>query len=417
MTSLTTWLLTEGRAQHSSAELLAGFSRRLVATGVPVWRLHCHVLMLHPQLRGTTLLWYADRPGVAVIERPHGSEFQDEYRLSPIAAIIDQGAPGVRERLETQAPPWRYPILGELKAQGVTDYLALPVRLTVDRLGSLTLATCRPGGFSDDDLKRIEGAMPALGVLLENLEVQRLAARLLDLYVGRDAGARILSGDIRRGTNASLTAALWYCDLRGFTALSERLAREDVVAMLNGYFEVMAEAVQSRGGEILKFIGDAMLAVFPLGEAAIDGPAAALVTALALDAARDAVAGLARLNAERSAWGQPVLYCGIGLHFGEVMYGNIGAINRQDFTVVGPAVNLLTRIEGLCKRLERPALASAAFAARCPHPLDSLGFQPVRGLAEPVEVFGVPPADEFSREQDRDGTVPSHRDPAPENRG
>ncbi|CAK0752537.1 hypothetical protein CCP1ISM_4770001 [Azospirillaceae bacterium] len=183
---------------------------------------------------------------------------------------------------------------------------------------------------------------------------------------------------------------LWYCDLRGFTSMSERLPREDVVAILNSYFEVMGEAVQSRGGEILKFVGDGMLAIFPLDGPTAGGPAGSIATGLALDAGRDAVAGLARLNAERSAWGQPTLQCGIGLHLGDVMYGNIGAANRLDFTVIGPAVNLVTRIEGLCKRLDRPLLTSAVFAACCPSPLLSLGFQPVRGLTEPVEVFGLP---------------------------
>ncbi len=387
--TLTHWVMTEGREIRETPALMDAFCRRLLAAGAPVWRVNWQILMLHPQLRGTTLIWHCDRPEVLVLERPHGSEHTEDYRQSPLRAVIEDGVEGLRHRLEVLEPPWPYHILGELKAAGATDYAAMPVRFSGGRRTCVTFATRRPGGFSVADLALFDGTLAVLGLLLEKLEFSRLAASLLDIYVGRHAGARILSGDIRRGTNASLRAVLWYCDLRGFTSLADRLPREEVIALLNGYFEVMGSTVQSHGGEILKFIGDAMLAIFPLGDGEPEPVIDRAAVGLALAAARAAILGLAGLNAERAAWGQPIMHCGIALHLGDVMYGNIGAPDRLDFTVIGRAVNLVTRLEGLCKTLDRPLLTSAAFAESCDTPLLSCGFQPLRGLRDPVEVFTV----------------------------
>ena len=398
---LTDWLMTEARDIHGTPALLDAFCRQLLAIGLPLWRVNWQIVMLHPQLRGTTLIWYHDQPEVVVLERPHGSEFTDDYLLSPVKAVIEDGAEGVRQRFEGLNGPWLYPIFTKLKAQGATDYVAMPVPFSGGRRTCATFATRRAGGFTLADLALIDGLLAALGLLQEKLEFERLAQGLLDIYVGRQAGARILSGDIRLGSNASMRAVLWYCDLRGFTTLAERLPREEIVALLNGYFEIMGNAVHARGGEILKFIGDAMLAIFPLTETPFGGLASeggesngetavtSVICRLALDAARGALDGLRRFNAERAAWGQPTLQCGIAIHLGDVMYGNIGAPTRLDFTVIGSAVNLVTRLESLCKRFDRFVVASSEFAKQEPLEWLSLGFQPVRGLKEPVEVFGL----------------------------
>jgi adenylate cyclase len=383
------WVMTEGREIQDTPALMDAFCRRLLAMEAPVWRVNWQILMLHPQLRGMALIWHCDRSDVLVLERPHGSENTADYRESPLRAVIEDGVEGLRHRLEHLEPPWPYHILGELKAAGATDYVAMPVRFSGGRRTCATFATRRPGGFTVADLALFDGALPALGLLLEKLELSRLAASLLDIYVGRHAGTRILSGDIRRGTNASLRAVLWYCDLRGFTSLADRLPREEIVALLNSYFEVMGSTVQSHGGEILKFIGDAMLAIFPLGYGKPEPVVDRAAVRLALAAALAAIEGLAALNAERAAWGQPTMQCGIALHLGDVMYGNIGASDRLDFTVIGRAVNLVTRMEGLCKRLDRLLVTSADFAQNCDTPLISCGFQPLRGLRDPVEVFTV----------------------------
>jgi adenylate cyclase len=231
--------------------------------------------------------------------------------------------------------------------------------------------------------------MPALSTVLETMVLRRLAVNVLDTYVGRDAGARILSGDIRRGTGATLRAVLWYCDLRGFTSLADRLPLADLIGLLNGYFEIMGGAVQTRGGEILKFIGDAMLAIFPLADGEESEAHIRTKVNDALDAAADAIKEMELRNRELQAWGLPVLKAGIALHVGDVMYGNIGAPDRLDFTVIGPAVNLVSRIQGLSSELMRPVLTSEAFAAQCAERLVSEGRHPVKGLKEPIQVFGL----------------------------
>ena len=382
--ALTHWLLTEGRMASSMAALLQEFCHRCLAHGLPLWRAGLAVRLLHPQVRGLSLVWRRDQPEIEEIERPHGSELTPAYRNSPVAGILEDGADGLRYRLDRRPPPYPYPILNEIQTQGATDYVAMPLRFSKGPINVATWTSDQPGGFSAQQLETLYQLLNPLGIVLELLTAQRVTVSLLDTYVGRNAGARILSGDIRRGSGSTIRALLWYCDLRGFTPLSDRLTREETIALLNGYFEIMAEPVQRRGGEILKFIGDAMLAIFPLE----DGIPPAALCSQALDAAIDAMDGMRARNEERSAWGDPTLKAGIAIHLGDVMYGNIGAPNRLDFTVIGPAVNLVSRIEGLCRDLGQPMLASAAVAEACGARLHSLGRHPVKGLKAPVEVFG-----------------------------
>ena len=383
------WLLGEARMLPEVPDVLDAFCVRMAEEGVPLVRCALGLRVLHPLFRMMTVYWRHGRGIVEVVEREHGSENTPEYRSSPVAAIIDAGAEAMRFPLERMAEPWPFPVLDDLKAQNITDYAIMALAFSNGRRNMLSVATDRPGGFSTADLALIDGVLPALAAVLELKSVRRLAATVLDTYVGRRTGARILSGDIRRGTGAGLNAVLWYCDLRGFTALADRLPREELIALLNGYFEIMGGAIEARDGEILKFVGDAVLAVFPLPDGPCAADCEAATCARALDAAEEALAGMARLNAERAAWGQPTLRYGLALHVGDVMYGNIGAPNRLDFTVIGPAVNLVSRIEGLCARLDRPVLTSEAFARHCPERLASLGWQPVKGLVEPIQVFGL----------------------------
>ena len=380
------WLLQDGRHAASIQELLDRFCRRLGAAGVPLWRVVCGLPLLHPQIRSIAFFWRRHTQGVEVSTRPHGTETSSEYLSSPFATLLDDGADALRYRLEQMEAPWPYPVLGELRQQGATDYAAMTILFADGRRNVMSFTTDRPGGFSIEDLALVNGVMPALGAVLETMALRRLAVTVLDTYVGRRTGTRILSGDIRRGTGANVRAVLWYCDLRGFTSLADRLPREELIGLLNGYFEIMGGAVERHGGEIMKFIGDAMLAIFPLEDSDRDGASAC---AKALDAAEDAVEGMIERNAERAAWGQPTLRCGIALHLGEVMYGNIGSADRLDFTVIGPAVNLVSRIEGLCDRLNRTVLTSAAFAAACGARLTPVGWHPVKGLPNPVEVHGL----------------------------
>src|SRR5262249_38427208 len=248
------------------------------------------------------------------------------------------------------------PIVAELRAEGITDYVVLPLVFGSGQIQAATWASRHPDGFDDRHLRVLRDLLPALAALLEAHELRRTTRTLLETYLGQQAGRRVLNGTIRRGDGETLAAALWYCDLRGFTAMSNELPRDELIAVLNDYFGCVTGPVHAHGGEVLKFIGDSVLAIFPIAAdldrdrafrtAEIPAGAGACRTALA--AAEAALADLERLNIARRAAGKAGLAVGIGLHTGGVMYGNIGAPNRLDFTVVGPAVNMVTRIEGLC---------------------------------------------------------------------
>jgi adenylate cyclase len=382
------WLLREGRAAADAGAVAEGLCRQLAGAGVPLMRHSLSLNPLHPQVRLVLVYWRRDgSPSVETIVRDHGIERGVAYLASPIHRLTERGEDELRYRLEGREGPWEHPVLGELKEQGATDYATMALVFDGGRRSAASFATDWPGGFTDEHLDTIQRVLPAYAAVLETLLLRQVARTVLDTYVGPRTAGRILDGGIRRGGGADLRAVLWYCDLRGFTPLADRLPRAGLISLLNGYFDIMGGSVEREGGEILKFIGDAMLAILPLE----DGAGEADACRRALAAARAALAGIAARNRERAGWGEPTLRCGIALHIGDVMYGNIGSATRLDFTVIGPAVNLVNRIEGLCKVLDRPALASAAFAAACPETLAALGAHPVKGLTDPVAVFAVDP--------------------------
>jgi adenylate cyclase len=384
---LIDWLIGEGRFVARLSDLLAGFGEKLVAEGAPVWRMTLHLRLLHPALRGVTYVWRADTGRVEEIGREHGVEQTPLYLKSPMFTIVEQGAAGIRQRLEGVAPPFPYGILDDLKAEGATDYVALPIRFSSGQLNLVSLASNRPGGFATEMLDCLSRLIPIFGLAAETLAVRMLAADLLDTYVGHAAGERILAGTVERGSGASLRAVIWFCDLRGFTALADRLSREETLALLNGYFEAVGDPVMEEGGEILKFIGDAVLAIFPLD----NGRSEAEAARAACRAARRATERLAEVNDMRRVEGRPPIDHGIALHIGEVTWGNIGTRRRLDFTVIGPAVNLAARLERMTRQLHRRIVASEAFARACPDGgLEPLGDHAVRDIAEPVAIHAVP---------------------------
>jgi adenylate cyclase len=252
------------------------------------------------------------------------------------------------------------------------------------------MTTNAPEGFSDAEIASVGAVMPILAMIVDSHEWHRLAKSLLEIYLGEDAGRQVLGGSVRRGQATTIAAAIWFCDLRDFTAISNQLPRDEVIALLNDYFDAMARPVHAHGGEILKFIGDAMLAIFPMQDD-LDRDRKCQI---ALRAAYEAFDALEALNEIRASAGRPPLRVGIGLHAGSVSYGNIGAVignsARLDFTAIGPAVNLASRIEGLCKGLNRPLLASKAFASPCGSMMVPLGKFDLAGFPEPQEIYGLP---------------------------
>ena len=374
------WLLREGRLNADPVALVDGLAAQLLRAGAPLWRLRLGFFTIHPQVAAWAYVWM--RGEATHIERfPHGVRQSAAFIGSPAQRMMDSGAP-VRYRLDALAKA-DHRLLHELAAEGGTDYLLLPLRFSDGSRNVFAVATDIERGFGARDLANFEQLSHALGAALESAATHRIAETLLDTYVGHRSGRRILSGQIQRGAADIIEAAIWYADLRDFTALTETLPSARLLEMLNAYFELVAQAVTPRGGEILRFMGDAMLILFPADKKGQLGAACAA----AMDAALDAFARAETVNHRRRLDGCPEIRFGVGLNAGQVVYGNVGAPDRLDFTVIGPAVNRAARLESMTKELGVPLLMTATFAAALGRPARSLGAHRMRGLEEPVEVF------------------------------
>ena len=383
------WLADGARSAPQPSQVLAQLCDRLVASGVPLWRVAVFVRTLHPQIMGRRLLW---RPGaeVEVSEAPFELLDSAQFRDNPIARVYATGA-AVRRRLADADCIDDFPVLTDLRAERVTDYLALPLAFVDGTVHVVTCTTRQPGGFTYAQIAGIEAVIAPLARVAEIHALRRTATNLLDVYVGHQAGERVLAGRIRRGDIEEIHAAIWLSDMRGFTALADRLAPRVLMDLLNRYFDCQVPAILAQRGEVLKFIGDGLLAIFPI---AGDEDSAA-VCAGALTAARRAKASLAALARSSGPQTGGELRFGLALHLGEVLYGNIGGGNRLDFTCIGPAVNLAARLEKLAGQLGRAIVASGEFARHCPGEFAALGEFALAGFAAPQAAFApqeeVPP--------------------------
>lgn len=387
------WMLAEGRLLSDLGDFVTGLSHHLSKGGFPLLRFFVSVRTLHPQIAAIGYIWQRGDTAARRMARDHAVLASPEFNASPLRLLYQNEVSEIRRRLTGPAgfeAANDFPILAEMREQGATDYAIFGIRLPGGVRSSVSITTDQADGFSETQLAAFRTLIPLLSLIIEAREWAHIARSLMHVYLGSNAGEAVLSGQIQRGDARTIAAAIWYCDLRGFTRMSNELPRDLVIATLNDYFDTVARPVIARGGEILKFIGDAMLAIFPMkDDLDRDGKCR-----IALDAARAALGGLRDLNELRMATGQPALKIGIGLHAGSVSYGNIGAAQgedaRLDFTVIGPAVNLATRIETLCPVLEQPLLTSRQFASTCGSPLRYLGAYPLAGFAEAQDVYGLP---------------------------
>jgi adenylate cyclase len=384
------WLMSGVAKAGGLAELLDGVMARIVAGGIPVERGTLHMGTLHPQLIGLAAMW---RPGDGVCEEvrvdAHVRE-TDSYLKSPLRFALEKGEV-VRIKPHDAGVVERFPMMKALAVESFTDYVAVPLEHAQNIYNVVTISTRAPEGFSDEAIDAVKALLPAFSLNLEIVALRHIAENVLSAYLGERSGRLVLAGEIKRGSGEMIDAIVWVSDMRGYTALSDRLPEADMLRLLNAYFGRLVEAVERNGGEVLKFMGDGMLAIFPIGARI----SAAEAASRALTAAKEGLAAVLALNGSDgdalkidTPW-RPV-DMGIGLHRGAVFYGNIGADDRLDFTVTGPTVNLAARVEPLAKEAGRRLLVTEAVATLLHEPLEPLGAFSFRGVAEPVAVFTTP---------------------------
>ncbi len=375
------WLAGGALSGAQSQDVLAELCERLVGCGIPLWRVAVFVTTLHPDILGRRFLWQADT-GVTTSDALFDIVERDDYRKSPFTTVFETRKP-LRRRLADADCPVDFAILNDLRAEGVTDYAAFPLLFTDGTIHVATWSTKAPGGFTAKQFSDIELIIAPLARVAEIRALRRTAGNLIDTYVGHQTGERILSGKIRRGYVEAIRAAVWLSDMRGFTALSERLPPQALIDRLNLYFGCQVPAILDHGGEVLKFMGDGLLAIFPIAGDADADP----VCRRTLSCAREFRSRIEDLP--RPAGDEAAIRFGLALHVGEVMYGNIGGGNRLDFTCIGPAVNLAARLEKVAAKLGEAIVASAEFAARFPDEFRQLGAHAVAGFAASQTVYGL----------------------------
>jgi adenylate cyclase len=390
---LIEWIAAAGLSGESELGLLEGFCERAVGAGLPLCRAVVGIDTLHPVLEGRIFEWRREGggPGQSAYGRLDPERSDDKWLQSPFHRLYESGATSLRRRFADEEE--EFPLLEDLRREGMTDYLAMINRFgTAGAIGMMdctfsSWTTDRPGGFAPADIAALEFLVPCLALAIKSASIARITETLVETYLGRDAGHRVLRGHIERGVAERISAVLWFSDLQGFTRITDTAPPEQIIPLLNDYADAVVSALKGKGGEVLKFMGDGTLAIF-------DAAAAQDACLHALAAAADAIRRVAALNERRAADRLPVSRLYVGLHVGDVFYGNIGSYDRLDFTVVGPAVNETSRIAALCGSLDQDVLLSSAFAAaagRGRGRLVSVGRYALRGVRRPQELYTLDP--------------------------
>jgi len=385
--SVIDWLIEGAPGAPLSQDILLYLVRRLSDCGLPLHRAAVFVTTLHPNVMGRAFYWHEAKPEIEIGEAPYAILDSEEYKQSPVVKVIENNTEIHRPLYKSDCPD-DFQMLQGFREEGITDYIILPLKFTSGEIHAVSWSTCVEGGFSEKHLSDLRKICPALSRLAEIMALKRVSINLLDAYLGHQSGEKVLSGKIKRGDGEDILAVIWFCDLRGSTNLADTLPRDEYMILLNQYFECMAGAILDCGGEVLKYIGDAVLGIFPIDRASENYKPTCI---LSIKAAKEAMDRMQRLNKERKEQGKPELHYGIGLHLGEVMYGNIGTSERIEFGVVGAAVNEASRIEGMTKLLEKNILVSGEVARYLDEKWHSLGQHSLRGVDEKIELF-IPPS-------------------------
>ncbi len=378
---VASWLLNDARRLRDPVALVEGLAAKLDDAGAHIDRMAFMSRTLHPQFVGWAAHW-SRKNGAKLGSLEHSTSRTDAFVGSPVH-YVQEHQRIFRQRVTALAQDGEHSLFADLREAGMTDYMALPMPYGTSLVSIITLATTAQEGLSDAEIGRFAAMANLLAPLIEIIGMRRTTLGLLNTFVGPRIGERILHGQVKRGDGDRIDAAFWYSDLRGFTNLSETLPTAELLSLLNDYFEYCAAATTSRGGEILQFIGDAILIVFEIKSS--DRRAA--VCEAALEAAIDAFASIAVVNHRRRRSGQALIEFGLGLHVGTVTHANVGSPDRLAFNVVGPAVNMTARIQSKTKELGVPLLLSAEFAKQVSFPLTSVGSHDLRGVAGEQELF------------------------------
>jgi adenylate cyclase len=387
---LASWLAKAGLEGRTETALLEGFCRYASTAGAPLARVIVVIDTLHPIHEGRAFRWERDKPEATVTEygRTNEGEAAERWRTSPLYRLWESGESLLQLRV-TPENEAEFPSLAEMREASITDYAAMIDRFAADGvIGEMDCfysmwMTDRAEGFSDQDIVALKRLTPFLGLAIKSASLARIAETLVETYLGRDAGRRVLRGRIARGVADRIKTVLWFSDLRNYTRISDTAPPEEIIPLLNDYADAIVSSIHQNDGDVLKFIGDGVLAIFPAEERAH-------ACAAALDAAGAARAAVTALNARRIDQGLPATEMYLGLHIGEVFYGNIGSKERLDFTVVGPAVNEVSRIAAMCRSVDQPILMSAAFTASVAEErraFASVGRYALRGVGKPQELF------------------------------
>ncbi len=369
------WLLEAAQTDHQA--LLAGFAERLNALGVPVDRLTTAIDALHSEYSGIGRIWTKGE-GSSFRLFPHGSKSDEVYARSPFALTHATGEWLSLDLDETADDV--FGIVPELKEAGYRAYLVIPLMFTNGTKNGITLATTRPGGFDARAVGLLRFLVPTLSAAIEMRSISQRLDNVLRIYVGEEPHRAILSGAIRRGQVSRIRSAILFADMRGYTRITSHLSPEAAVEMLNGFFDCLVPPIESEGGEILKYMGDGLLAIFRDRGDDTGGTAQSALSA--------AIAALVRLDEANAAGAFPArIEAGIALHHGEAAYGNVGSGTRLDFTVIGPDVNLASRIARMNKVLGEPLLMSQSFANHLWGDPEPLGLHAVDGFDEPVSIY------------------------------
>jgi adenylate cyclase len=385
---LAAWITEAGLAGQNETTTLTGFCERAVAFGLPLARAMILADTLHPMYEGRAFRWNRDKETTVLTEYGRTEEDLGRWLRSPFFHLEQSGEAILRRRLIPESQG-EFSIFPELLADGMTDYIAIVNRFATEAIiGDMdgiysSWATDAAAGFADADIADICRLMPLLALTVKAASLTRITETLVETYLGRDAGRRVLEGRIRRGVAEPIEAAIWFSDLRGYTRISDRADPAEIIPLLNQYADAIISAIHEHGGDVLKLMGDGVLAIFTAADRSRACEAA-------LTAAEDAPRRVAELNGRRTTAGMATTELYLGLHVGEVFYGNIGSKERLDFTIVGPAVNEVSRIASMCRSVDQPLLVSSAFAAglgASRSRLVSVGRYALRGVGRPQDLF------------------------------